>query len=93
VLHRIEVDVIDVTLEVRIISDRVLPKSSLPDSCFAPLYLVLDLNCAGGSSRENPLLIWLQRFAKSASPAGSVQIAWRWFGKMQMAFVANGRRA
>jgi len=36
VLHRIEVDVIDVTLEIRIISDCVLPKSSLPDSRFAP---------------------------------------------------------
>src|SRR5262249_46469297 len=39
VLHRIEVDVIDVTLEVRIVSDCVLPKPSLPDSRFAPPYL------------------------------------------------------
>jgi hypothetical protein len=41
VLHRIEVNVIDVTLEVRIISDCVLPKPSLPESRFAPLYLTL----------------------------------------------------
>jgi len=39
VLHRIEVDVIDVTLEVRIVSDCVLPKPTLPDSRFAPPYL------------------------------------------------------
>jgi hypothetical protein len=39
VLHRIEVNVIDVTLEVRIISDCVLPKTSLPDSRFTPPYL------------------------------------------------------
>jgi hypothetical protein len=36
VLHRIEVDVIDVTLEVRIISNSVLPEPPLPDSRFAP---------------------------------------------------------
>jgi len=36
VFDRIEVDVIDVTFEVRIISDRMLPKPSLPDSRFAP---------------------------------------------------------
>src|ERR1700693_5191265 len=34
---------------------------------------LLDLNCAVGSSRENPLLIWLRRVAKSASPGGSVE--------------------
>src|SRR5437763_11292425 len=39
VLHRIEVDVIDVTVEVRVIADCVLPKPSLPDSRFAPSYL------------------------------------------------------
>jgi hypothetical protein len=39
VLHRIEVKVIDVTLKVRIVSDCVLPKPSLPDPRFAPLYL------------------------------------------------------
>src|SRR5262249_31715728 len=39
VLHRIEVDVIDMTLEVRIVADCVLPKPSLPDARFAPPYL------------------------------------------------------
>src|SRR5215510_9510459 len=39
VFHRIEMNVIDVTLEVRIVSDCVFPKPSLPDSRFAPLYL------------------------------------------------------
>jgi hypothetical protein len=29
-------DVIDVTLEVGVVADRVLPKPSLPDSRFAP---------------------------------------------------------
>ena len=38
-LHRIEVDVIDVTLEVSVVADCMLPKPSLPDSRFAPLYL------------------------------------------------------
>jgi hypothetical protein len=33
-----------------------------------------DLNRAGGNSRENPLLICLQREAKSASPGGRVQL-------------------
>src|SRR5262249_7588295 len=41
-----------------------------------------DLNRAG-SSRENPLLICLQREAKSALPGGSAQMAWRWSGKME----------
>jgi hypothetical protein len=92
-LHWIEVDVIDVTLEVSVVADCMLPKPSLPDSSFALCIWLLDLNCAAGSSRENPLLICLQREAKSASPGGSVQMAWRWSGKMQMAFVSNGRRA
>jgi hypothetical protein len=35
-LHRIDVNVVDVTLEVRVIADCMLPKSSLPDSRFAP---------------------------------------------------------
>src|ERR1700733_10465313 len=39
VLHRIEVDVIDVTLEVSVVADGMLPKPSLPDSGFAPLHL------------------------------------------------------
>jgi hypothetical protein len=93
VLHRIEVDVIDMTLEVGIVSDCVLPKPSLPIPVSRLRTWLLDLNCAGGSTRENPLLIWLQRLARSASPGGRVQMAWRWSGKMQMAFVVNGRRA
>jgi hypothetical protein len=35
-LHRIEVDVIDVTLEVSVVADGMLPKPSLPDARFAP---------------------------------------------------------
>src|SRR5215467_1903234 len=38
-LHRIEVDVIDVTLEVSVVADCMLPKPSLPDSRFASLDL------------------------------------------------------
>src|SRR5580704_7290758 len=38
-LHRIEVDVIDVTLEVSVIAYCMLPKPSLPDTRFAPLHL------------------------------------------------------
>jgi len=38
-LHQIEVDVIDVTLEVSVVADCMLPEPSLPDSCFAPLHL------------------------------------------------------
>jgi len=33
-LHQIEVDVIDVTLEVSVVADCMLPEPSLPDSCF-----------------------------------------------------------
>src|SRR5262245_10221116 len=39
VLHRIEVDVIDVAREIRVITDCMLPKPSLPDSRFASAYL------------------------------------------------------
>jgi hypothetical protein len=90
VLHWIEVDVIDVTLEVLVVADRVLRRCQIPASRLCTW--LLDLNCAEGSSRENPLLIWPQRDAKSASPAGSVQMARRWSGKMHMAFVSNGMR-
>ena len=55
VLHGIEVDVIDVTFEVRVIADCVLPKPSLPDSRFAPSYLA-----------PRSQLSWSQSAGKSA---------------------------
>jgi hypothetical protein len=54
-LHWIEVNVIDMTLEVGIVADCVLPKPSLPDSRFAP-----------SSLASRPQLSWSQSTGKCA---------------------------
>src|SRR5262245_60015818 len=59
VLHRIEVNVIDVALKIRIVAEGMLQirRCQIPVSRLRNW--LRDRNCAGTSPRENPVLIWL----------------------------------
>ena len=52
VLDRIEVNIVDVTFEIRIVSDRVLPKAALPDSLFSFDDLARRTRLIGKTTRE-----------------------------------------
>ena len=77
VLDRVDVDVVDMTSEVALVSKGVLPIAPLPDAAFSFGHTAMDIRSPAGSWREKPVLIRRQRVAKSASPGGIVQIAWR----------------
>jgi hypothetical protein len=71
VLHRIEMNIIDMAFKVRVIANSVLPIPTLPDAFFLFATLLVDRACAGSRPREKPPLIKFQRDEKSASPSGS----------------------
>ena len=77
VLHRIEVDVIEVPRKIVRVAQRMLPISPLPDPALGFGGTAGGDRFTRGKAREKPLLIRRQRVAKSASPSGRVQIAWR----------------
>jgi hypothetical protein len=75
-LDRVDMDVINMTREIVLIANGVLPIALLPDTAFT----------FGGAAetrsplvrlRENADLISRQRVAKSASSSGIVQTVWR----------------
>ena len=73
VFHGIEMDVINVSLQVCVVANCVLPETPLPDALrFRTLLLE---GKPASKPRENPLLIKLQRDEKSRSPSGNAQIA------------------
>ncbi len=88
---RIEMNVIDVSLKIGFIADRVLPIATLPNA-FSRLTILLGDRGVASMPREKPLLISAQRVEKSSSPSGKIQIAWRRSGRMQIATVSKGRR-
>ena len=74
---RIDVDVIDVTFEIGLVANGMLPVPALqmPRS---PLAARLpEIRSPAGRLRENTDLISRQRVAKLASPSGSVHTALR----------------
>jgi hypothetical protein len=74
-LDRVEMNVVDVSLKIGFVADRMLPVASLPNALLSLETLLSDLDC-GSRPREKPLLIKLQRVEKSISPSGKVHIAW-----------------
>ena len=76
VLDGVDVDVIDVTREVVLVANGVLPRRcQMPRS---PLVArLLEIRSPTGKRREKSVLINRQRVAKFASPAGMAQTAWR----------------
>jgi hypothetical protein len=68
VLHRIEMNIIDMAFKIRVIANSVLPIPTPPNAFFSFFAtLLVDRACAGSRPREKPLLIKLQRDEKSAS--------------------------
>jgi hypothetical protein len=76
-LNRIDMDVVDVTPKIVFIADRVLPITPLPDATL-PLGGTASRNRLAGCEIARKVdLISRQRVAKSRSPSGIVQTAWR----------------
>ena len=92
-LHRIEVDVVDMAFQVGIIANGMFPITTLPNSPLASGNLAQATLHVAGKPARNPLLIRLQRSGKSASPCGSDQTACKWSGNTQIAMVWNGYRS
>jgi hypothetical protein len=86
----IEVDVVDVSLEIHLIPNRVLPKAPLPERVFA-IAMALDRYAGGNKPMREITLIRLQRPEKSESPDGSVQMACRSSGRITIAWIVKGR--
>jgi hypothetical protein len=93
VLYRVEVDVIEVSGEIPIIADRVLPVPPLPDAAFTAAAHRGRSRFGGGQGFPNAILIARQRSAKSGSPSGRVQRQCMWSGRTTHASMRNGARA
>jgi hypothetical protein len=76
-LNRIGMDVVDVTPKIVFIADRVLPITPLPDATLPLGGTASRTGSPTARLRENVDLISRQRVAKSRSPSGIVQTAWR----------------
>jgi hypothetical protein len=76
-LDRVDMEVIQMTRKIVLVADGVLPIAPLPDTAFALGARLAEIRSPVGRLRENADLIRRQRVAKSASPSGSVQTAWR----------------
>jgi hypothetical protein len=77
-LDRVVVNVIDVTRQIVVAANRVLPVTPLPDAFIALFDLASGAQLrAGESTRKFAFLVRLQRRGKFKSPAGNDQIACR----------------
>jgi len=92
VLDRIEVDVVDVPLEIKLVPYRVLPKAPLP-KCVSAIAMALDRRAGAASRCVRCAFIRFQRPEKSASPDGSVQMTWRCSGRIAMSSIVKDARA
>jgi hypothetical protein len=83
----------DVVFEIRLVPQATLPEPALPHTALVlgALRRRAPPHQPGGA--RDRALISRQRVEKSASPAGSVQIAWRCSGNTTMASQRNGRSA
>ena len=75
VLHWIDVAIFDMAAIVFVIPDQVLPETALPDAAFTAFATILLNRSVFGMDLENTILMSRQRTEKSASSAGSVQMA------------------
>ena len=81
----IEMDVIEVPRKIILVAQRALPIAPLPNPTLTFAARLAEIRSPPGNACEKPLFIRRQRVAKSASPSGRVQTAWRWSGKITAA--------
>jgi hypothetical protein len=89
-LDRVEVHVVNVSLKILLIPNRVLPKAPLPKCVFA-IATAVDWHAGGIKPMREIRFDSLQRPEKSESPDGSVQMVCKWSGRITMASIAKGR--
>jgi hypothetical protein len=70
-LHRIEMNVVQMRRQIPVVADRVFAVSSLPDVVFAAGIMTGDRGSPVRTDFENPFLIARQRPGKSVSPSGN----------------------
>jgi hypothetical protein len=103
VLHRIEMNVVQIRREVPVVADRVLPVSPLPDTAFAPASRMTgDRGSPTRTDFENPCLIARQR-PGNRRPLPAIACPWlepgstgrqcMWSGSTTQASMWNGARA
>jgi hypothetical protein len=91
-LDGIDVHVIDVMLQIDLVTNPMFPKPPLPYSAFAPRRARSRDGFARATAREKPLLIKDQRPEKSWSSPGNVQIACMCSGSTTQAMISKGWR-
>src|ERR1700730_5107896 len=88
-LHGIEVNVIEVPRKIVLVAQHMFPTPPLPNPALA-FGGAAGGDAPPGEACEKPLLIRRQRVAKSASPSGRAQTAWRCSGKITAASMVKG---